>query len=136
MNLFNKILSIFSKTNMDSVLEEDSERIIKDIEIEDRNIERYQIQSGKLYNLWHSKNYVATESYGLKIIGHGNWLPGVFETMAKLYRRQKRYNSEIDILEAGIQAQKEHSNSGVAIRDFQLRIERIHELQPNSNNID
>ncbi|CAM3210370.1 hypothetical protein [Lactiplantibacillus plajomi] len=106
-----------------------TEKVFTEIEMDDRRIEQYQIECRKLYDLWRNKNYIAAESYGKKIIDHDNWLPGVFDTMAKLYRRQKRYNEEIQILEIGIQAQKRHHNPGVASRNFQERIERVYELQ-------
>lgn len=123
-----------SKSQAHSCFDENTDKILNQIEMQDRRIKQYQIEYDELYKLWSNKDYDAAEAYGLKIINHDNWLPRVFDTMAKLYRRQKRYDNEIKILEAGIKTQKQHSNPGVATRNFKQRILRIYELQSKNNN--
>lgn len=95
----------------------------------EKNLDDYFYHSqDRLQTLWKLKKYDELEKYGNKLIGEGAWYPSYFQTMAMLYRKQKKYNLEIDILNKGIKAQIDHTNPGVACKNFEIRLKRAKEL--------
>ncbi|WP_057826066.1 hypothetical protein [Lentilactobacillus sunkii] len=92
-------------------------------------LESYFVKSNqRIQYLWESKQYELCEKEALEQVDLGNKFPAVYSILAMLYRKQKRYQDELDILKKGVEAQISIQNPGVAIRDFRKRIIRVEEL--------
>lgn len=83
----------------------------------------------RIQYLWNAKQYELCKKEAMEQISQGNKYPIIYNILAMMYREQKRYQDEIDIMKKGIDAQISIHNPGVAIRDFRKRIERAEELK-------
>lgn len=86
----------------------------------------------RLDSLWKNHKIEEATTLGESMIAHGDKLPAVFSRMAVLYRSQKKYAEEINILKQGIQAQIDIINPGVAKRNLEIRLKRAQELLAKS----
>lgn len=92
--------------------------------------DHYYRQSQHVTTFWRKKQLEKLETLGLKAINEGNWYPAIYQTLAMLYRKQKRYPEEAKVLKIGIE--RNQKNPGVAKRDFAKRLTRVQQLIESS----
>lgn len=92
--------------------------------------DHYYRQGQHVTTFWQKKQLEKLESLGLKTIYEGNWYPIIYQTLAMLYRKQKRYSEEAEVLKIGIK--RNQKNPGVAKRDFAKRLIRVQQLIESS----
>lgn len=96
----------------------------------DTQDDHFYRQSANISKLWRDKNLEYVERVGTKAIAEGNWYPPIYQVMAMLYRKQKRYLEEAEVLRIGIK--RNQKNPGVAKRDFAKRLIRVQQLIESS----
>lgn len=92
--------------------------------------DHYYRQSQHIATFWQKRQLEKLENLGLKAIDEGNWYPVIYQTLAMLYRKQKRYPEEATVLKIGIE--RNQKNPGVAKHDFAKRLIRVQQLIESS----
>jgi len=96
----------------------------------DSQDDHFYHQSMHISKFWKDKNFEYVERIGTKAISEGNWYPSVYQIMAMLYRKQKKYSEEAKVLKIGIQ--RNQKNPGAVKRDFAKRLDRVQQLIESS----
>ncbi len=96
---------------------------------EEAMFEYFHPRQKLLADLWRKGKLEEAEELGEKMIRQGFKYPTVFTILALIYRKQKRYLKEAEVLKKGMQAQIDMGNSKSVYRDFERRLRKITRFQ-------
>ncbi|WP_288531251.1 hypothetical protein [uncultured Secundilactobacillus sp.] len=77
---------------------------------------------------WKERNLEEAERLALSMISEGDKVPVVFNILAMVYRKQKRLEEEVKLMQLAMQAQIDSGNVGMAHHEFFERMMHVEEL--------
>jgi tetratricopeptide (TPR) repeat protein len=123
MGFLNKILELSKSKGRNNNRTAQTEDLDKGFDYQTKGIEAYK-----------NKQFKESKTYLLKAMDYGFYSPGGVTYLAKIYRKEKDYQSEVMILEKSIRVMKKdtENNYGKNLEKLEERLENARDYQRKS----